>query len=107
MAGDDLHIPPENEFPPDLQHRLEKLSDRQEEERHKLERIHDGHDDPVDHSLQDLRQYQQKKMDKLTETHDAERSRYIREYYKAQKLLKEDEQQQKQHAREPEKGRGM
>jgi hypothetical protein len=107
MAGDDLHIPHENEFPPDLQHRLEKLSDRQEEERYKLELLHDSHDDPVDHSPQDLRQYQQKQMDKLTETHDAERARYIREYYKAQKLVKEYEQQEKQQAREPEKGRGM
>ena len=107
MAADDLHIPPENEFPPELQHRLEKLSDVQEEERYKLELIHDSKDDPVDHTPQDLQQYQQKQMDKLTEKHGSERERYIREYYETQKLVKEYELQDKQQSREPEKGRGI
>ncbi len=105
MAADDLHIPPENEFPPDLQHRIEKVADRQEEERYKLELIHDGQDDYGNFTAQDLQEYQQKQMDKLTEKHDAERERYVQEYYEAQKLVKEYEQQDKQQAREPEKGR--
>lgn len=103
MAADDLHIPPENEFPPDLQQRLEKLSDRQEEERHEQELLNDCHDYHVNFPPQDVLRYQRKEMDKLTEKHDAERERYISEYYEAQKLVKEYEQQ----AREPEKGRGM
>jgi hypothetical protein len=107
MAADDLRIPPENEFPPDLQHRLEKLSDRQEEECHEQELLNDSHDYHVNFPPQDVQRYQRKEMDKLTEKHDAERERYIREYYEAQKLVKEYEQQDKQQAREPEKGRGI
>lgn len=79
MAADGLHIPPENEFPPDLQQRLEKLSDRREEERHEQELLNDSHDYHVNFSPQDVQRYQRKEMDKLTEKHDAERERYIHE----------------------------
>ena len=82
----DLQIPSKDEFPPELQRRLESLDKRQEEEIQQFEARHEMHELRPDFGTAGLEEYRANEWHDLAEKHSAERERYIREFYKAKEI---------------------
>lgn len=96
-----MALPPENEFPPDLQRLLENLDERQQLDRSRLELIHDseGIPDHVDPAV--AARHNEKQWNDLLEKHATERDRYIKEFYAAKELAQELEKQAAQDVLRP------
>jgi hypothetical protein len=100
-------IPPENEFPPELQHLLVNLDERQYLERCKMEHIHETEGIPDHMEPEVVGRHNEKQMHDLVESHATERERYINEFYDAQRIAEEMKEADKAQAMEQGEEKGF